>query len=248
MLVGTPLYEEEEGARGPSSFVPTKKVDPLWKQEVVDAEGRRRFHGAFTGGYSAGYFNTVGSAEGWAPKAFKSSRSNRNSQQQQTAEEFMDEDDLTSFGGKQLQTNSQYDSLGSTAADIERQTKRAAETSRSVIPGDAPEEFVAPTTEGIGKQLLRLMGWREGQGVGPRQARKRKQSDTSSSTGSSSMQNLADGREPSAKSYSCPLPPDWTGAAQSDATGSLASTAEERQEDQWIQRLWQQGCLYPPNR
>ena len=39
------------------------QVDKIWNQEVVDAEGRRRFHGAFTGGYSAGYYNSVGSAE-----------------------------------------------------------------------------------------------------------------------------------------------------------------------------------------
>jgi hypothetical protein len=32
--------------------------------QVRDDEGRRRFHGAFTGGYSAGYYNTVGSKEG----------------------------------------------------------------------------------------------------------------------------------------------------------------------------------------
>lgn len=31
---------------------------------VTDERGRRRFHGAFTGGFSAGYFNTVGSKEG----------------------------------------------------------------------------------------------------------------------------------------------------------------------------------------
>jgi hypothetical protein len=37
---------------------------PLWKQEAVDEKGRRRFHGAFTGGFSAGYYNTVGSKEG----------------------------------------------------------------------------------------------------------------------------------------------------------------------------------------
>ena len=30
----------------------------------LDQQGRRRFHGAFTGGFSAGYFNTVGSKEG----------------------------------------------------------------------------------------------------------------------------------------------------------------------------------------
>ncbi|KAI3709790.1 hypothetical protein L2E82_39556 [Cichorium intybus] len=31
---------------------------------VRDEEGRTRFHGAFSGGFSAGYFNTVGSKEG----------------------------------------------------------------------------------------------------------------------------------------------------------------------------------------
>ena len=31
---------------------------------VLDEQGRRRFHGAFTGGFSAGYYNTVGSKEG----------------------------------------------------------------------------------------------------------------------------------------------------------------------------------------
>jgi G patch domain-containing protein 1 len=41
---------------------------------VVDEKGRRRFHGAFTGGFSAGYYNTVGSAEGWKPATFVSSR------------------------------------------------------------------------------------------------------------------------------------------------------------------------------
>ncbi len=33
-------------------------------QFVTDSQGRRRFHGAFTGGFSAGYYNTVGSKEG----------------------------------------------------------------------------------------------------------------------------------------------------------------------------------------
>lgn len=32
--------------------------------QVRDEKGRRRLHGAFTGGFSAGYFNTVGSKEG----------------------------------------------------------------------------------------------------------------------------------------------------------------------------------------
>lgn len=44
---------------------PLKKPVPLHEQTVKDEKGRyKRFHGAFTGGFSAGYFNTVGSKEG----------------------------------------------------------------------------------------------------------------------------------------------------------------------------------------
>ncbi|OMJ20750.1 G patch domain-containing protein 1, partial [Smittium culicis] len=56
--------------------------------------GLKRFHGAFTGGFSAGYFNTVGSAEGWTPSNFVSSRSNRAKYTQQKPEDFMDREDL----------------------------------------------------------------------------------------------------------------------------------------------------------
>jgi hypothetical protein len=49
-LIGTPLKEKE--LEMPSSV-------PVWNQTVTDEKGRRRFHGAFTGGFSAGYFNTV---------------------------------------------------------------------------------------------------------------------------------------------------------------------------------------------
>ena len=61
----------------------------------MDEKGRRRFHGAFTGGFSAGYFNTAGSAEGWQPQTFKSSRESRISgKQQQKPEDFMDDEDF----------------------------------------------------------------------------------------------------------------------------------------------------------
>ena len=43
-----------------------KRAVPLFKEEVRDEKGRKRLHGAFTGGFSAGYFNTVGSKEGMA--------------------------------------------------------------------------------------------------------------------------------------------------------------------------------------
>lgn len=46
-VFGTPLPDEAE-ARDDGSYL------PLWKQEVRDERGRKRLHGAFTGGWSAG--------------------------------------------------------------------------------------------------------------------------------------------------------------------------------------------------
>lgn len=61
-------------------------------QVATDKHGRRRFHGAFTGGFSAGFFNTVGSLEGWKPTQFTSSRTDRNKTLVQRAEDFMDDE------------------------------------------------------------------------------------------------------------------------------------------------------------
>ena len=41
-----------------------RKAGVLQEQIVTDSRGRQRFHGAFTGGFSAGFYNTVGSKEG----------------------------------------------------------------------------------------------------------------------------------------------------------------------------------------
>ena len=56
VFFGTPLPDPNASDEG--------KFVPEWNQVVTDERGRRRFHGAFTGGFSAGYFNTVGSREG----------------------------------------------------------------------------------------------------------------------------------------------------------------------------------------
>ncbi|OJJ49739.1 hypothetical protein ASPZODRAFT_1014023 [Penicilliopsis zonata CBS 506.65] len=47
-LYGTPLPPLDAGVRDDGSYV------PIWKQEVTDDRGRKRLHGAFTGGFSAG--------------------------------------------------------------------------------------------------------------------------------------------------------------------------------------------------
>lgn len=61
---GTPLEDEKPLTRGffkaPQDPRKTRTL-PVWEQEVTDQDGRKRFHGAFTGGYSAGFYNSVGS-------------------------------------------------------------------------------------------------------------------------------------------------------------------------------------------
>ena len=84
--MGTPmplLTNEEEELKEQR-----KKYLPVWKQEVRDEKGRQRLHGAFTGGFSAGYYNTVGSLEGFTPTSFVSSRKQRVKRQETKPEDF----------------------------------------------------------------------------------------------------------------------------------------------------------------
>ncbi|CAG8598017.1 8672_t:CDS:10 [Paraglomus occultum] len=146
------------------------KYLPVWKQEVRDERGLRRLHGAFKGGWSAGYFNTVGSKEGWTPSSFVSSRGKRVDRKESKPEDFMDEEDLEEFGQSQkLVTTEDFDAFGSTARDLAR--KRAIATamneSGSVL-GVLPDRFIDDLISCKGIRLLKQMGWREGQGVGPR--------------------------------------------------------------------------------
>jgi G patch domain-containing protein 1 len=168
-FVGTALSTEQKDTEN--------KHLPVWKQEVTDEEGRRRFHGAFTGGFSAGYYNTVGSKEGWTPSTYVSSRAKRGVIQQRK-EDFMDDEDYMNAvtGGRALTTRSEFE-LGE--ADSKR-ARRAASTAawneslgstrEGLIPGPLPNELITPAESPIGIKLLRLMGWREGQGIGPRRA------------------------------------------------------------------------------
>lgn len=89
---GKPLDPYDEDA------FPKKKPISIEDQIATDAQGRRRFHGAFTGGFSAGFFNTVGSLEGWTPSDFKSSRQEKSKNVVQKPEDFMDPEDLEKHG------------------------------------------------------------------------------------------------------------------------------------------------------
>lgn len=48
VFFGTPLPPLDPSVRDDGSYV------PVWKQEVTDERGRKRLHGAFAGGFSAG--------------------------------------------------------------------------------------------------------------------------------------------------------------------------------------------------
>ncbi|PTB64554.1 hypothetical protein BBK36DRAFT_1122833 [Trichoderma citrinoviride] len=150
-IFGTPL--PEEGERDDGSYL------PLWKQEVRDEKGRRRLHGAFTGGWSAGYFNTVGSKEGWTPSTFVSSRSNRrkddSGRSQQRAEDYMDEEDLADAAEAQtLKTTQAFAGLGSSTQE---------ELRSGGLMG-----LLRADGDTMGLKLLRRMGWKDGQGIGPK--------------------------------------------------------------------------------
>lgn len=171
VFFGTPLQQETESHAGqhhktvqdPSL---TKSL-PVWQQEVTDAEGRRRFHGAFTGGYSAGYYNTVGSLEGWQPKAFRSSRDKRAGDRQQNVEDFMDEDELAVLQKHSVKTTADYDTFGDTATELAKKAAVSdAQARPSLIPGAVFQDLIAPVPESIGVRLLQKMGWRQGRGIG----------------------------------------------------------------------------------
>ncbi|KAG5978784.1 hypothetical protein E4U55_005949 [Claviceps digitariae] len=154
-LFGTPLPDEND-ARDDGSYL------PLWKQEVRDEKGRRRLHGAFTGGWSAGYFNTVGSKEGWTPSTFVSSRAAKrkdgttSATTQQRAEQYMDEEDLADAAEAQtLQIAGPFAGLGASA------------TQDAMRAGGIMGLF-RPSGDTKGLQLLRKMGWKDGQGIGPK--------------------------------------------------------------------------------
>ena len=162
VIYGSPLPPLDADTRDDGSYI------PVWKQEVTDEQGRKRLHGAFTGGFSAGYFNTVGSKEGWTPSNFVSSRSNRNRdtpRSQRRPEDFMDEEDLAEAEeARKLQTTDVFAGLGN------------AEENASM--SDSFIDLLRPTGDTMGVRLLKKMGWREGQGIGPKIRRKARLDET----------------------------------------------------------------------
>ncbi|XP_026683169.1 LOW QUALITY PROTEIN: G patch domain-containing protein 1 homolog [Diaphorina citri] len=202
--------------------VQARKPINVQDQIATDKHGKRRFHGAFTGGFSAGFCNTVGSLEGWTPSTFKSSRSERAATIQSSAqlpEHFMDEEDMAEFGiaPKRIQIASSYEA---NAEGARRQRGQGTGT----IPGvPVLETLLEPVPDTIGMKLLRRMGWKPGQGIGPRLSRREKQAATA-----------RDLSRP--KVYGCAMPGDREGTA-----GKGQEEEEEEEEE------CESGFTYAPN-
>lgn len=121
--------------------MPSAKKITLADQIAVDSNGRRRFHGAFTGGFSAGFWNTVGSREGWVPSEFKSSRNEKAARRVQQASDFMDEEDEGEFGiaPQRIQTTEDF---GPDARQRNKRKLQADATAQGPIPGIPVLELV----------------------------------------------------------------------------------------------------------
>ncbi|XP_032669581.1 G patch domain-containing protein 1 homolog [Odontomachus brunneus] len=153
--------------------IPRKKPVTVEDQYAYDAQGRRRFHGAFTGGFSAGYFNTVGTRDGWRPQQFKSSRSSKADSITQRPEDFMDEEDTGLFGiaPKGIRATSDYADHGQKG----KKRERISQDNSGPIPGTPVlKELLKPVKETVGIVLLKKMGWKPGQGVGSRLTKREK--------------------------------------------------------------------------
>lgn len=120
---------------------------------------RDRFHGAFRGGFSAGHFNTVGSSKGWKPDneeeededRWDIKRRKKKQVSSKVLLDYMDEEDANDWGGP---------------SSLKQKFKTNDDTS-FVVKGVSNiqqliDDKLKPNgNESIGKQLLRVLGWRE---------------------------------------------------------------------------------------
>lgn len=148
LLYGTPLNRVlEDDQRNDVNSFSNKRSRINQQQTVRDSSGRQRFHGAFTGGFSAGYYNTVDTAEGFRPKQFISHRGNRNQAEEgqkfsHKPEDYMDDEDFSEFGiaPKKIRVTSEYSNI---------EQKRPSSSFSSALT-----KILAPPDSSIGKQIL----------------------------------------------------------------------------------------------
>jgi hypothetical protein len=112
------------------------------KPIYIPRNKRNRFHGAFTGGFSAGYYNSVGSKEGWKPMDESIGIKTR----ERTAHDYMDDQDFDEWGGPNS-VQKEYSSVTS---------------SENLKASAALDWSIVSEKKNVGFRLLRILGWREG--------------------------------------------------------------------------------------
>jgi G patch domain-containing protein 1 len=95
-MIGTPFEIQNDEIHNRRVAKKDRKEQDAY---ALDEKGRRLFHGAFTGGFHAGFNNTCGSESGFKPNKFNPSQS-------QNILDFMDDEDLGEYeAGQTLHAN-----------------------------------------------------------------------------------------------------------------------------------------------
>ncbi|KAJ2162776.1 hypothetical protein GGF46_000337 [Coemansia sp. RSA 552] len=127
---------------------------------------------AFKGGFTAGYFGTVGSKEGWEPSVeFVSSRGSRAKRQEMRIEDYMDAEDIADRrAAQQLTVTKEYASGG-----VREYPAGVREGVEGSVAGAVAERLSAELgamqgrVNRVGDRVMAAMGWKPGQGIGPLQ-------------------------------------------------------------------------------
>ncbi|VDK23843.1 unnamed protein product, partial [Anisakis simplex] len=99
----------------------------------------------------------------WTPKQFKSSRNERGEHFEQNIEDYMDEEDVGEYGIAARRMRTTLDDNFLKKGDNQKLAwERSGQSSLDV--------FIF--SESVGIRLLKKMGWREGQGIGPKMSRR----------------------------------------------------------------------------
>ncbi|KAG6816148.1 hypothetical protein H0H87_008325 [Tephrocybe sp. NHM501043] len=135
---------------------------------------------------------------GWTPATFVSSRGERAKQKAARPEDFMDEEDLQELrdSRKLVDTADEMDFAGRSGANLE-------EPEKDSIASALESSLLPPPSDSAGARILKKMGWRLGQGIGPRiSLRKRKFQDMQLSFGghvSSELDNIPEDDDEASK-------------------------------------------------
>ena len=211
LLFGTPLDNVEDSVddKHYSGELRQKKDKAKEKEQyVLDEQGRRRFHGAFTGGFSAGYYNTVDTPGGWTPKTFVSKRNERADKFEQNPEDYMDKEDVDEFG------------IAPRMAETRQEFKERKDNEGSFL-----RDLLVCRDISKGESILMQGGWKPGTGIGPR-VQKGLYNSISTSLVTLPPETSTSPSKPAKKVYGCPLPPGFKPPAS-----VLKRQAEEREND-----------------